>query len=243
MGILDGMFDSFKNMFSQTQQAAAPADGAMNPTPSGGTGLLDNPMLGTLGMGLLGASGSGFLPEMMMLKMMGENGFGNDNKQPNTQPGAINQNQAPQIPQINPLQSPYKVNGLNPRLQAALPYIMETLKSKGWQPTISSGLRTPAEQAEKVRQGYSQTMNSKHLIGKAVDITDKRYGWDGAASDTNYQFWKDLGAAAKSQGLQWGGDWKNFKDVAHIQTSLLNQQRQQQMLKQRMNMPGNSYYA
>ncbi len=49
----------------------------------------------------------------------------------------------------------------------------------------------------------------------AADIVDKRWGWDDAA-ETN-GFWTALGSAAKSVGLVWGGDWKSFQDVAHIQ--------------------------
>jgi peptidoglycan L-alanyl-D-glutamate endopeptidase CwlK len=69
---------------------------------------------------------------------------------------------------------------------------------------------------EKVRKGYSKTMNSSHRVGKAVDIIDKRYGWAGPASKLDYKFWTDLGREAKSVGLKWGGDWSSFKDVAHV---------------------------
>ena len=30
-------------------------------------------------------------------------------------------------------------------------------------------------------------------------------------------FWTALGEEAKAQSLYWGGDWKDFKDVAHVQ--------------------------
>jgi|GEM_PF-4880261 len=30
-------------------------------------------------------------------------------------------------------------------------------------------------------------------------------------------FWAALGEEAKKRGLVWGGDWKSFRDVAHIQ--------------------------
>ena len=53
--------------------------------------------------------------------------------------------------------------------------------------------------------------------GNAADIVDKRYAWGGPAANLHFQFWKDLGRIAKQQGCEWGGDWKKFKDVAHIQ--------------------------
>jgi hypothetical protein len=53
--------------------------------------------------------------------------------------------------------------------------------------------------------------------GYAVDIVDKKRGWD--IADPN--FWKDLGAIAKSYGCEWGGDWKK-PDVAHVQMTLID---------------------
>jgi len=37
------------------------------------------------------------------------------------------------------------------------------------------------------------------------------------AAATSFAFWKDLGRIAKAHGCAWGGDWKSFKDVAHIE--------------------------
>jgi len=53
--------------------------------------------------------------------------------------------------------------------------------------------------------------------GYAVDIVDRRYGWDIAAA----QFWKDLGHLAKKYGCGWGGDWKK-PDPAHIEMKLID---------------------
>lgn len=30
-------------------------------------------------------------------------------------------------------------------------------------------------------------------------------------------FWQALGKAGKAEGLYWGGDWRSFKDWAHLQ--------------------------
>lgn len=110
--------------------------------------------------------------------------------------------------------------------------IIDKLTAKGWFPVVASGLRTRAEQAKKVQDGVSKTMESKHLIGKAVDIVDKRYFWGvpNAAHNTNVKneirhaarldfcFWQDLGAAVREEkGLIWGGLWEHFKDVAHVE--------------------------
>lgn len=72
--------------------------------------------------------------------------------------------------------------------------ILEKLELKGWQPIVAEGLRTKEQQAEKVKLGYSTTMNSVHLSGLAADIVDKRYMW--TISNVN-QFWWDLYEVSK----------------------------------------------
>ena len=110
-----------------------------------------------------------------------------------------------------------KIDELDKSLQPKIEAILKELTLKGWKPRVAEGLRTVEQQREKVRKGYSKTMNSKHLTGRAADIIDRRYGWNGPASNLNYAFWNDLGKAAVKQGLVWGGNWKSFKDVAHVE--------------------------
>ncbi len=84
---------------------------------------------------------------------------------------------------------------------------------------VICGMRTVAEQRVLVRKGASKTMNSRHLTGHAVDIVPIV---DGAVSWhwPNYhklapvfkQAAKDLNVP-----LEWGGDWKSFKDGPHWQ--------------------------
>ncbi len=49
----------------------------------------------------------------------------------------------------------------------------------------------------------------------AADIIDSRYGW--SDKPETKKFWEALGKAAKKHDIYWGGDWKSFKDWAHIQ--------------------------
>ena len=111
------------------------------------------------------------------------------------------------------------IESLEPEVREKVRRVLVKLEQKKWQPKVAEGRRTKAEQAEKFRRGVTTTMNSKHLCGIAADIVDKRYAWGGPAANTNFQFWQDLGAAAKSEGLDWGGDWKSFKDVAHVEAA------------------------
>jgi hypothetical protein len=93
--------------------------------------------------------------------------------------------------------------------------IMIELKQKGWKPKINEQFRSVKRQKELVKKGFSTTMRSKHLCGLAVDIIDKRYLWN---IPIKHQFWKDLGTAARKYGLTWGGDWRRFVDVAHVES-------------------------
>ena len=84
---------------------------------------------------------------------------------------------------------------------------------------ITEGLRTIEKQKEYVRTGKSQTMNSYHLKGKAVDIVvykDGKVSW-------KLDYYKEIAdlvkKIAKHDGLKitWGGDWKTLIDGPHFQ--------------------------
>ena len=107
--------------------------------------------------------------------------------------------------------------GLEPRFREVVVSLLQDLEALGWQPRVASGLRTPAQQQVKLARGVSQTLDSMHIRGLAADIIDRRHGWAGPAAAHNFAFWLDLGRLAKAKGLVWGGDWKHFRDVAHVE--------------------------
>lgn len=86
----------------------------------------------------------------------------------------------------------------------------------------SGGRRDEATQRDLVARGASQTMNSRHLTGSALDLIPVRP--DGQA-DPNWVEGYDQIASAMRQaaqemgvtGLEWGGDWKSFVDRPHWQ--------------------------
>lgn len=84
---------------------------------------------------------------------------------------------------------------------------------------ITEGLRTLARQKEMVAQGSSQTMNSRHLTGHAVDVVAYR----GSQISWDWPLYEQIAAAFKQASadlgipVEWGGDWKTLKDGPHFQ--------------------------
>lgn len=84
---------------------------------------------------------------------------------------------------------------------------------------VIEGLRTMARQQELVKAGASQTMKSRHLTGHAVDLAafvggSIRWDWP-----LYHKIASAMKAAAAAEGvpIEWGGDWKSFKDGPHFQ--------------------------
>ena len=95
--------------------------------------------------------------------------------------------------------------------------------------SVSEGLRSSERQAMLVRKGKSQTMNSRHLTGHAVDLLPYPYNGDmdrdGVPSIEDWdEYYPQADAmihAAKELGvaLRWGGNWRvsdvrNYKGTA-----------------------------
>ena len=85
--------------------------------------------------------------------------------------------------------------------------------------TITEGLRTPERQKQLVADGFSQTLNSKHLIGRAVDLAalpGNKLSWE-------KQHYVDISKAVKQAAkelnvaIRWGGDFKSFFDGPHYE--------------------------
>ena len=84
---------------------------------------------------------------------------------------------------------------------------------------ITCGLRTAAEQRVLVATGKSKTLKSRHLTGHAVDyvaLHGKEVSWDAADMRPIAEAFKRAGADC-GVPIEWGGDWKSFVDMPHIQ--------------------------
>lgn len=84
---------------------------------------------------------------------------------------------------------------------------------------VLEGLRTIERQHELLAAGASQTLRSRHLTGHAVDLgalVNGRLRWD-------WPLYEQVAAAMKESAAQmhvpveWGGDWRTFKDGPHFQ--------------------------
>ena len=90
---------------------------------------------------------------------------------------------------------------------------------------ITCGIRSLEEQKRLMKVGATRTMRSRHLPGKpsglshAVDLAatiDGTIKWD-------WPLYAKLAAAMKAAAkaekvvIEWGGDWKTFKDGPHFQ--------------------------
>lgn len=90
--------------------------------------------------------------------------------------------------------------------------------------TVLEGVRTPERQKTLVESGASQTLNSRHIsgadgLGKAVDLG----AWVDDQVDWSWPLYSKIAAAMKEAArqvnvpIEWGGDWKTFKDGPHFQ--------------------------
>jgi len=91
---------------------------------------------------------------------------------------------------------------------------------------VSEGLRTLERQKELVEKGASQTLKSKHLSGKAVDLVayiGPRVSWElkvyDDIADAMRQAAKELDVT-----LRWGAAWhKNLTDTDMPSEDLMNE--------------------
>ena len=84
---------------------------------------------------------------------------------------------------------------------------------------ITEGMRSLKRQQKLVAAGASQTMNSRHLSGHAVDLAVVVGGqarWDWPLYHTLGKRMKEA-AAEEEVALEWGGDWRTLKDGPHFQ--------------------------
>lgn len=85
--------------------------------------------------------------------------------------------------------------------------------------TVIEGLRTKERQAQLFKEKKTTTMNSRHLTGHAVDLA----AWVNNTVSWDWKYYEQVETAMKQAAselkipIEWGGDWKKFKDGPHWQ--------------------------
>ncbi|MGP0579209.1 M15 family metallopeptidase [Paenibacillus peoriae] len=126
-----------------------------------------------------------------------------------------------------------RLEGVAPVVKAATEALIDRCYAHGVWIVITQGLRTYAEQdalyaqgrtkpgqiVTKVRGGYS-IHNFGYAIDFALLLRDGRsVSWDTLRDDDKDSLpdWGEVVEEAKRLGFEWGGDWRSFKDMPHIQ--------------------------
>lgn len=85
--------------------------------------------------------------------------------------------------------------------------------------SVIEGRRTEERQRILFKSGASNTLHSRHLTGHAVDLS----AWVDGRSDWSWPLYRKIAKAMKLSAnllniqLDWGGDWRTFKDGHHFQ--------------------------
>jgi len=126
-------------------------------------------------------------------------------------------------------QSEQRLARVHPALATRARAMVELLAHSGVEILITQGLRTWEEQDALYARGRTVepigkkfiVTNAKggqsfHNFGLAFDIVVLdalgKFDWD-----ASHPGWIAAAKAGKSVGLEWGGDWKTFKDIPHYQ--------------------------
>lgn len=112
--------------------------------------------------------------------------------------------------------SKMRLNGVHEDLVKLVEYAIEITTVDF---AVIEGLRSPERQRILVEAGASKTLNSRHITGHAVDLApwiDGEVRWD-------WPLFTPIAAAMKTAAreleipIEWGGDWKTFRDGPHFQ--------------------------
>ena len=107
------------------------------------------------------------------------------------------------------------LSGVHPDLVAVVKRAIELTEQDF---TVIEGIRNIDRQRKLYRTGKSKTLNSRHLTGHAVDIAPWPISWEWEEFYPIEEAMKQA-ASELDVDLEWGGEWKSFKDGPHWQLS------------------------
>ena len=108
-------------------------------------------------------------------------------------------------------------------LKGVHPDLVKIVREADWMSPgmfkVLEGVRTLARQQELLAHGATTTLKSRHLTGHAVDLGALVAGklrWDWPLYSKQAGVVKQA-AVHVGVPVEWGGDWKSFKDGPHFQ--------------------------
>ena len=125
------------------------------------------------------------------------------------------------------LRSVKNLDTLEPQTRKLVTELLRRCLADGMNFKVTSGTRSFSEQNALYAQGrttkgsivtQARAGSSWHNYGVAADLTlfdasGKTPIWEGIEYDR-------MGRLAKELGLEWGGDWKRFRDRPHVQRNI-----------------------
>lgn len=117
-----------------------------------------------------------------------------------------------------------KLKKVHPDLIKVVRRTAKLIKDSSFGFIITCGARTLEEQKKLLKAGATKTLNSRHIPGadgysKAVDFAvtvDGKIKWDWPLYSKLAGIVKEA-AKLEKVNIEWGGDWKTFKDGPHFQ--------------------------
>lgn len=109
-----------------------------------------------------------------------------------------------------------RLNGVHPDLVKVVERAIEITTVDF---TVLEGLRSPERQKTLMEAGASQTLNSRHITGHAVDLG----AWVDDQVDWSWPLYHKIAAAMKEAAKELdvaivcGADWKRFPDGPHFE--------------------------
>jgi hypothetical protein len=88
------------------------------------------------------------------------------------------------------------------------------LKTRGYEFAPTEYFRDFSRQQELVKEKKSQILQSKHVLGLAIDLV---YVVDGEPVWQRCRAYEEAGKYWKEAGHTWGGDWKSLNDIYHFE--------------------------
>jgi hypothetical protein len=114
-----------------------------------------------------------------------------------------------------------RITSLTPATRALAQQLIDACAAAGVPIKLTSTLRTVAEQDALYAQGRTApgqiVTNLKggqgiHETGQAFDVIPVNGGYHASQAT-----WDKIGSIGEGLGLEWGGNWKGFKDLPHFQ--------------------------